>query len=206
MKTSKKLLLRTLVVGLIAALSFTLLSFDYPQPDGWIKAGDKPMSYEMGIDKAAGPNGKNAGTIKSIDKTIDGFGTLMQQCSPIKYLGKRVRMTGYMKTKDVTDWAGLWMRVDTKEGKKNMPFDNMKNGKKDRSVSGTSDWKQYDIVLDVPNSSENLAFGALLSGTGQVWFTNLKFEVVDKSTPTTGMGKEDGKSELAEPSNLSFDK
>jgi len=112
------------------------------------------------------------------DLKLDGFVTLMQTCLADKYLGKRVRMTGYMKTMDVSDWAGLCMRVDTKEGHKNMPFENMKNGKKDRSVKGTNDWKQYDIVLDVPNSTEYIAFGALLAETGQVWFTKLKFELL----------------------------
>ena len=206
MKATRKYLLSILVVGSILALSATLFSFDHPLPNGWIKAGDKPKSYDMGIDKGAGPNSQNAATIKSIEKKIDGFGTLMQQCLPDKFIGKRVRMTGYMKTKDVFEWAGLWFRVDTKEGQKNMPFDNMKDGKKDRSVKGTTDWKQYEIVLNVPNSSTNLAYGALLSGTGQVWFANIKFEIVDNSVPTTGYGDDDNGGALKEPTNLNFEK
>jgi hypothetical protein len=97
------------------------------------------------------------------------------------------------------------MRVDTKEGQKNMPFDNMKNGKKDRSVKGTNDWKQNDIVLDVPDSAEYIAFGALLAETGQVWFTKLKFEVVDNSVPTTGM-RDEGNNDLVEPTNFNLEK
>lgn len=205
MKPRRKVLSGVLVLGLATILSLTLLSFDYPLPEGWIKAGDKPKSYEMGIDKGAGPDGKNAATIKSIDKKIDGFGTLMQQCLPDIYLGKRVRMSGYVKTKDVSDWAGLWFRVDTKEGEKNMPFDNMHDGKKDRSLKGTNDWKKYDIVLNVPNSSVNLAFGALLAGTGQVWFANVEFAIVDNSVPTTGL-RDEGNNDLTEPTNLNFEK
>jgi len=85
MKTRKKNLLRTLVVGLIAALSFTLFSFDFPLPEGWIKYADKsPQSFDMGVDKGAGLHGENAATVKSIDKQIDGFGTLMQYFKPGK--------------------------------------------------------------------------------------------------------------------------
>jgi len=186
---------------LFVGITIALMSFDLPT--GWFKAGDKPASYEMGVDKGAGQDGKNAATIKSIDKKISGFGTLMQNCLPGKFLGKRVRMSGMMKTKDVSDWAGFWLRVDTKEGSKNMPFDNMHDGKKDRSVKGTTDWTKYEIVLDVPVSTENLGYGALISGTGQIWFDKLNFEVVDNSVPTTGLTD---KPTNEEPANLDFEK
>src|SRR5688572_22511177 len=91
-KMTKSILRNVLLVGTTIAL----LSFDLPT--GWFNAGSKPKSYEMSIDKGAGQDGKNAATIKSIDKMIDGFGTLMQQCKPDKYLGKRVRMTGLVKS------------------------------------------------------------------------------------------------------------
>jgi len=200
MKT--KFLKGILFIGVAAFL----ISFDLPT--GWFKAGDQPNSYDMGIDKGAGQDGKNAATIKSIDKTIKGFGTLMQNCQPGKFLGKRVRMSGYMKTKDVMEWAGFWLRIDTKEGEKNMPFDNMHDGKKDRSVKGTTDWTKYEIVLDVPLSTEGLAYGALISGTGQIWFDNLKFEIVDNSVNTTGIGISNNEQPVipSEPINLDFEK
>lgn len=183
-----------------------LMSFDIPA--GWFRAGDKPNSYDMGIDKGAGQDGKNAATIKSIDKTINGFGTLMQNCEPGKFLGKRVRMSGYMKTKDVSEWAGFWLRIDTKEREENMPFDNMHAGKKDRSVKGTTDWSKYEIVLDVPLSTQQLAYGALLKGTGQMWFDNITFEIVDNSVNTTGISVANSEQPVipGEPINLDFEK
>ena len=77
---------------LIIGTTLALLSFDLPT--GWFKAGSKPQSYEMGIDRSAGQNSKNSGTIKSNENTIEGFGTLMQGFSPDKYIGKRIRLTG----------------------------------------------------------------------------------------------------------------
>jgi len=199
MTTVKKLLTGALLI----VLTVTLFSFD--EPAGWFKAGNQPKSYDMGIDKGAGQDGKNAATIKSTDKKISGFGTLMQNCLPDNYLGKRVRMSGLLKTKDVSDWAGLWFRIDDKGEGGSLGFDNMKDGKKDRSVKGTTDWMRYEIVLDVPLNSSNLAYGALLVGTGQIWFDDIKFEVVDKSVPTTGKGKEEMMPN-SEPVNLDFEK
>ncbi len=191
---------------LFIGATLVLFSFGLPMPEGWFAAGNAPKSYDMGAETGAGEYGKKAATIKSIDKEINGFGTLMQQCLPGKYLGKRVRMTGYMKTKDVKEWAGFWFRVDQKGSQEPLSFDNMKNGKKDRSITGTTDWTKYEIVLDVPAEASNIAYGALLSGTGQVWFDNLSFEIVDNSVPVTGMGKDMGMSNLTEPTNLDFQK
>lgn len=161
-------------------------------------------SYEMGLDKGAGPNGGNAATIKSKGKNIKGFGTLMQNCLPDSFLGKRVRLSGLVKTKDLTDWAGLWFRVDAKGSDFPLGFDNLKNGKTDRSISGTTDWTKYEIVLDVPLNASNLAYGALISGNGQIWFDELKFEIVGKDVPTTGKGKEELMPQQ-EPVNLDFE-
>ena len=81
----------------------------------------------------------------------------------------------------------------------------MHDGKENRSVKGTTDWKKYEIVLDVPFNSSNIAYGALLVGTGQIWFDNLNFEVVDNSIPTTGEGAESW-TPNKEPTNLDFEK
>jgi len=73
-----------------------------------------------------------------------------------------------------------------------------------RAIKGTTDWKKYEIVLDVPTKASNLAYGALVDGTGQIWFCDLMFEVVDNSVPTTDKGK--NYMPLAEPTNLDFGK
>ena len=194
---------RQIIKGaLIFGLALILYSFT--TPSGWFKAGSSPKSYYMGIDKNIGQNGKNSATIKSKEKKIKGFGTLMQDCLPDQFLGKRVRMSGYLKTENVTDWSGFWFRIDSKESNRPLGFDNMHDGKNDRSIKGTTDWTKYEIVLDVPLESSNLAYGALLVGRGQIWFDNITFEVVNENVPTTGEQKE-FLTPLKSPANLDFE-
>jgi hypothetical protein len=184
-----------LVITIIALLSFDL-------PKGWIVAGDSPTKYAMGIDKGAGQDGKNAATIKSIETNISGFGTLMQQCKADIYAGKKIKMSGSVKSVNVTNWAGLWLRVDQAGSSQPLAFDNMQ----DRAIKGTTVWKKYDIVLDVPTNASMLAFGALIAGTGQIWFDNITFEVVgdaEKLTETTNSNK--SSYIQAEPTNLDFE-
>ncbi len=180
---------------------------DFELPKGWFVTGDSTSMFNIGIDKGAGQDGKNAATIKTreilkgirvrqIQKTISQYGTvqrniseksfvtLMQDCLPDKFLGKRVRMTGMLKTEQVDGWAGLWLRIDVKTDTFAAIFDNMKEGIRDRSIRGTNDWKKYDIVLNVPSNAINMAYGGAISGTGQIWFDNLTFEVVDTNSVT----------------------
>ncbi|MES2107026.1 MAG: hypothetical protein V4634_23630 [Pseudomonadota bacterium] len=63
-------------------------------------------------------------------------------------------------------------------------FDNMNS----RPIKGSSDWKRYDIVLDVAADSSNIAFGMLMVGSGQMWMDDLKMELVDDNVALTGNG------------------
>jgi hypothetical protein len=54
-------------------------------------------------------------------------------------------MSASVKTLEVLDWCGLWMRVDGAQ-KDNLAFDNMAG----RKITGTRDWATYTVVLDVP--------------------------------------------------------
>lgn len=188
----------TILRFLLFGLSLLLISFEIPS--GWFKAGSKSDSYEMTIEKGAGMDGKNAATIKSVDKVIEGYGTLMQSSSPEKFKGKRIRLSGYIKTSDVLEKAGFWLRVSQANSESFLAFDNMM----DRPVSGTTDWKKYTIVLDVSEKASKISYGALLRGTGQVWFDKLTFEIVDASVPTTGKKIEKVKI-VSEPLNLDFE-
>ncbi len=135
-----------------------------------------------------GKDATDVATIISVDQNIDGFETVMQKCLADKFLGKRIRMSGLIRTKDVSDWAGLWLRIDEGKPRKTLGFDNMHDGKSNRSIKGTTPWTNCEIVLDIPTIATYLAYGALLTGTGQIWFDNLKFEIVNEDVLTTGYG------------------
>ena len=171
-------------------------------PRGWFAAGSRPKEYEMSLDRAAAHGGNACAYLKSVVAETGGFGTLMQMFKADEYRGKRIRMSGYVKAKDASGWAGLWMRVDGARKDEMLAFDNMK----DRAIRGTIDWKKYEIVLDVPENGEMIAFGLLLSGKGQVWMDDLQFEVVGKDVPATGRTMSGAESRSGKtPLNLNFE-
>ncbi|HTA81301.1 MAG TPA: hypothetical protein VK783_00075 [Bacteroidia bacterium] len=191
--------MKTTIFAIFLFACMAMAPASYELPKGWFKAGSDPGKYDMGVDKGSGQDGKNAATIKSNTDVSNGFGTLMQNCKPDKYIGKRIRMTAYVKSDNIKGWAGLWLRVDQNGSNNRLAFDNME----DRAIKGTTNWTKYEIVLDVPEGASNIAFGALISGTGQIWFDQLSFEVVDSSVKTTG--KTNSITFIpSEPTNLDF--
>lgn len=182
----------------LVALAMVLFAFNVAEPDGikgWWLTGDKPDSYKIGVEKDAERN-SNVAYLKST-KDVVGFGSLMQTFVPTSYIGNRVRMTSYIKSADVSDWAGMWFRIDGAD-KKTLGFDNMQK----RAIKGTQGWKKYEIVLDVPAGSKAFAYGALMSGTGSIWVDDVKFEVVPATVPVTDMNVSESP---AGPQNADFE-
>jgi hypothetical protein len=97
--------------------------------------------------------------------------------------GKRVRFNAFAKSDGVSGWAGLWMRVGKGSGAtpQTLAFDNMQG----RAIQGTTDWKNYAVVLDVPKDATGIFFGVLLNGSGSMWMSDVKVETVSSDVPTT---------------------
>ena len=162
---------------------------------GWHKAGNRPADYDMGLDRNSAFTGSSSGYIRSNKPDPQGFGTYMQTFDATEYRGKRLRLSAYVKSENVEDWAGLWMRVD--RDRKPVAFDNMQN----RPIKDTQGWTQEAIVLDVDARATAVAFGILLAGKGAVWIDDVTFEIVGVEVPVTG-----SLSRLADsPRNLDFE-
>ncbi len=172
-------------------------------PPGWSKNGSKPNSYSVGVDRNQGYGGMPSAYVKSLDPTVDGFGGMMQTTSAEDLAGKRVRLSGWVKTEDANDGGGhLWLRVDGQQAGQMLQFDNMDN----RPVKGTTDWQQYSVVVDVPPESAALAYGFFVAGTGKMYVSGAKMEPVGPEVPSTNMltGRT-GRSLPKTPTNLNFD-
>jgi hypothetical protein len=191
---------------LFSILSITLVLYAtdalaQPTGEGWYPAGSNPKGYKMGVSTDVRHNDKPSAYIKSKHADVSGFGTYMQTAKADDYLGKSVRMSAWIESKDINGkgWAGMWFRVDG-DSMKSLSFDNMG----DRPIKGTTTWKKYETVLDVPAGAKDMAFGVLLNGGGEVNFTDVNFEILGPATGKTGMTGMIGLP--AKPKNLDFEK
>jgi len=178
-------------------------------PKGWYFHDSHPGSYQFELSADRSPSSKRSASIRSLKVAKKGFAYLAQTISPYAYSGKRVKLSGYMKTKDVKGWAGLWMRLKgfddectEDEEERTLGYDNME----ELPVVGDTNWKKYEIVLDVPVESNSLVFGGMLNGEGTVWLDDFKLEIVTDKLKTTGnIHKSCGMEyQVKEPTNLDF--
>jgi hypothetical protein len=171
-------------------------------PAGWFHNGKKSEMYIVGVDSTQTWGGMPSAYVESRAASVeDGFGGMMQTTAAENYAGKRVRLSGWVKTENANEGGGhLWLRIDGEERGKMLGFDNMGN----RAVKGNTDWQEASIVLDVPQGSAALAYGFFVSGGGKMWVNGQKIEEVGPDVPTTNML--DKKPVLpTTPRNLGFD-
>jgi hypothetical protein len=149
-------------------------------PKGWTVAGSSPQDYEFSQDSTTASSGHASALIAAKSGVaLRGFGTLMQTISAENYRDGRWRLSGYLKSNAATR-AQMWMRVDGPD-RRVVSFDNMDA----RPVTGTTEWTRYEIVLDVPADSVDIAFGFLLTQGGKVWGDNFRLEKVAADVPVT---------------------
>lgn len=144
--------------------------------NGWLFSESVPQEYVSGTTQVDGVTGKSA-FIKAISASPTGNATLRQEIAADNYRGQRLRLSAEIKTDD----AGrvlLWVRVDGPQMKM-LHFTDTE----DRPVSGTTQWKRYDVVLDVPSDAVDIAFGYNLKGDGTAWARAFKLEPVGTDVP-----------------------
>lgn len=149
-------------------------------PPGWFLHGVTPDRYETGLDYSTRRSGTASAFIRSIKPPPTAHVSIIQEVGIEAYRGRRVRLSAYLKTERVSQYAGLRMRVDGAGYALN--YDNMQN----RPIRGTTDWKRYEIVLDVPEESFILAFGFELVSKGRVWADDFELEIVGPDVPANG--------------------
>jgi hypothetical protein len=171
-----------LKIAAVAALSAITLCAAVPR--GWYLAGSKPQDYQTGV-KDAQYNGHRVAYLQSVAAAPNGFGTLMQDFRADDYAGKRVRFSALVKTENVADWAGLWMRIDRSSSASSLPKTLVLDNMHDRPLKGTEDWTSCKVVLDVPKDATGIFFGVVLNGSGNVMMSDAKIESVGLDVPPT---------------------
>ncbi len=152
-------------------------------PVGWYVTESAPKRYEAGVDTKSTCEGNRSAYLRALTPDENGYGTFMQAFGAQDFRGKRLRFSAAVRTKDVDGWAGLWMRVEGPDPKQPLAFDNMQA----RALVGTTPCKRYEVVLDVPKEATTIMAGLIMSGTGQAWLDNVRFDPVDASVPVTDL-------------------
>lgn len=149
-------------------------------PRGWNIAGSKPSDYEVGTAPVAGASGAQAAYIRAKPGASRAeFVTLLQSVVADEYAGRRVRLKARLKAEEV-EGLQLWMRVDDSRDQVSLYY---MDGK---AISGSRDWRDYEVVVDVPLDGKYLAYGfILMGGKGTAWADSFSLARVPRSVPVS---------------------
>jgi C-terminal processing protease CtpA/Prc len=150
-----------------------LLDFEADHVDGVPKGWSGGPAGTFAVDGQIVHGGKWSLRIERNDQSPSGF-TAVSRTIPIDFTGEKLELRGFLRTQDVSNFAGLWMREDSDSG--SVAFDNMQA----RELKGTTEWTEYAIELPVNKTAKRLVFGVLASGTGRVWADDLRLLVDGK--------------------------
>jgi len=168
----------------------------------WVRSGwhaEPTDEFEVGLDQKEKHSGTRCAYIKSIVPAPKDaiFSQLMQRFAADNYLGKRVKLSAWLKTKLKSGNARLWIGTKMTDGTWER---GCMDGMHDRPIKKDTKWTKYDLVVEVPKSSTEIMFGVLLSGKGQIWLDDVSFETVVTDVPLTG-----DYVKTMEPTNLNFE-
>ncbi|GHU89125.1 hypothetical protein FACS1894155_05410 [Bacteroidia bacterium] len=157
------------------------------KPQGYFIATNK--NYSVSLDSITVKSGKYSFSMEFTGDSANSQGMFLDLPN---YDGKKITLSGYIKTENVTDSAALGMMIEP------VVFDKVNRGGRKISQSGatgTADWKRYETTLDMdPPKTRRIIIAGILSGKGKMWLDDLKITID---------GKDIEKAKLYEPEPFS---
>ena len=155
----------------------TALDLDFEAPEcssGWL-FGPWWTRYQGGIDTAVARSGAQSAVLRATPGPWNpsrGYASFDQEVAGSELAGKRVRLSGYVRTEGITAGAAdLWWAVLNKDGSVSYA-DSSAQGS-----TGTTPWTRHTLELDVRADADIILFGVELYGNGTAWFDDLEVEV-----------------------------
>lgn len=170
------------------------IGYAKPFPSRWSQLNLE--DFESGVINSDSFHGNRSVFIKSRNVAKPEKGLIFQSVTPFEFLGKRVRLSAYLKSIGVRESSGLFMQLHN-NGR--IIADDMKS----RYVKGDTDWNLYEVILDVPYETVYLSFGAWLKGKGEIRVDNFNLKIVDTDFEVTS--DQEYKPTITRPLNLDFE-
>lgn len=141
-------------------------------PEGWFSfqhAGDRSYLFALDTDNP------HAGTVSLRIAQVgpEPFGAIAQIVDARPHGGKRARVTGWLRTRDVSE-GGAGLTVLVQKSGATVAQDFMY----DAPAKGTTGWKRYTVTVPIEPGSTRIEVGAMLRGKGALWLDDVELEIV----------------------------
>ncbi|HKP76037.1 MAG TPA: erythromycin esterase family protein [Longimicrobiaceae bacterium] len=151
-------------------LGFEMESTARPgRPWGMTATSEPAMQATFALDSVVRREGRRSLRIDSPEGTASADMTI-GLATPVA-AGKTLRLTGWIRTRDVKGYAGLAAgeQVPGKEP--------VTDSMPERGATGTRDWTRFELSFRVDSAVEWAWIGVGLRGAGTAWFDGLELEM-----------------------------
>ncbi|RYD72812.1 MAG: hypothetical protein EOP53_21265 [Sphingobacteriales bacterium] len=161
-------------------------------PEDWHIGEEKQYFRAVADDKNA-HGGKYAAMLQSTGYVAKDWNTLMQYCKAGNYLNKRLKLTAWVRTEDLKEYASFVFRVD------GFIVSPQQEKIKEITFTGNNNWRKVELVLNIPDGATHFSYGLLLQGKGKVWMDDISIDEVASDEKITNI------SSFKPPVNLDFE-
>jgi RNA polymerase sigma factor (sigma-70 family) len=146
-----------------------------------VLVGPSTETFLVGVDPdtrrtpASDPAAYIKSSAPATKQVSQGYGASMEGLR-----GKRVRLSAWIKTRNVANWSDIEMSV--------LGYGQRVLGEcelYDHPITGTTDWQQCAVVADVPADAQSIVFTSNVYGKGEMWTDGFRIETVREDVPTT---------------------
>lgn len=137
----------------------------------WMLGGKTPSNYFLYSTPDNDIINKFVHYMHSI-QNIEGYGVAFCFLNDNLYLGKRIKLSGMIKNRSIEEYVHLWIR-----GEKSNDLWEIKS-LECHPEEKEGGWKEYSIIVDIPNDIKRLSVGLTLKGEGHIWFHSMKIEII----------------------------
>lgn len=148
-------------------------------PASW--GGRMAKSYTWHTDSSTAHRGKYSLCIsneQNTDNTL--FSPFSQVVSVSTEKFKKINLTVYVKTKNVSQDIGLWCQL-WDEHDKSIDFTSLQTLQV--YTSGSRDWTKFSLPLIIRPEVKKLLIGGFLKGSGHVWYDDFAIEESSSDMP-----------------------
>jgi len=149
-------------------------------PSQWFIAAIPSSGLKLYWDKNVSHNGKASVSIVNNDESNDACNNWCQNITDFPK-NKELMLTGYIKTEGITDDGGVVICIQVFNAEGN--FVGFATTQDKYEFKSTHNWTEVKTSVVAPPDAEKIMIRAVLVGTGQVWFDDIKLIVGEEAEP-----------------------
>lgn len=168
-------------------------------PDGWSQVATQQSAAACATKIFRSSSGDENEFRIVCHRPTGGMVSVIQTFAAAPYRGKRMQFAARLRTHALQGRVGLLVRAES-ENKGILAFDDMRT----RPVSGTNEWSEHRVLLDIDDIASTITIGILIEGApGAVSAGRVRFDEVPADNWELSLRlRSDPQSLPAQPQNL----